>query len=119
MRLLLSAIFVCLPLTVWAETFQGPAPSTPVPPIIDDIESTELFGNPYGPASATNFEALRPLSFREGSRLHTTAHEPDWLDHPFGRYGNPYFPDPMNHRYDDGRAHLPGSPIDLPNRDVR
>lgn len=118
MRILLSAIFACLPLTVWAETAQSPVPDTPVPPVIGHTDSTELFGNPYGPDSATNFETLSP-SVHEMSSQRATPHEPDWLDHPFGRYGSPYSPDPMHHRYDDGRPHLPGSLIDLPNRDVR
>ncbi len=131
MRILLSAIFASLPLTVWAGTVEIPVPNPLPPPIIGDMESVEPsdvterdiaypepFGNPYGPDSATNFEAFRPHSFYGSSRQRTTSPEPDWLDHPFGRYGNPYSPDPMNHRYDDGRTHSLGSLIDFPNRDV-
>jgi hypothetical protein len=63
----------------------------------DDADSTfnewrSPYGNPYSPASATNFEAIPPLALYHPSRLSRNVYNPDWLSNPFGHYGHPYRP---------------------------
>jgi hypothetical protein len=57
-----------------------------------------LYGNPYSPASATNFEASTALSSYDQARQSTTLYNPDWLSNPFGHYGSPYSPNQFNDR---------------------
>lgn len=88
---------------------------------IDESSLEELwpYGNPYSPASATNFE-LFTTSYSHGqNRLSHKTSEPEWLNAPFGRYGSPYSPDPMNQRYDVGNQYSPGGPMNLYTRGGR
>lgn len=74
MSLLLACILTFLPLMAWADTSAAGNPgeldphSASNPPAPNDAKTADtaddtipklgLFGNPYSPASATNFEAL-------------------------------------------------------------
>ena len=62
------------------------------------INKLGLYGNPYSPASATNFEAIPASSRYDQGRLSTNLYNPDWLRNPFGHYGNPYSPHQFNNR---------------------
>lgn len=135
MKLFLACIITLLPLTAWAEPSQtdrtGP-PDSPVtvdpnPPsdaeYADDQPDSDAqvwqYGNPYSPASATNFEVFITSSSYGQNRLNRNTYEPDWLHDPFGRYGSPYSPDPMNQRYDVGNLYSPGGPLHLYSRGGR
>jgi hypothetical protein len=135
MRFFLPCILVVLPFTAWAgpsyadTTDLSDSPVAVDPDLPGDVEHTEdhpddsgpfwQYGNPYSPASATNFELLTiSYSFRQ-NRLNGNTYEPDWLHDPFGRYGSPYSPDPLNQRYDVGNLYSPGGPMHLYSRGGR
>ena len=128
MRLFLACIITFLPLTAWAEPVQpdqtdlADSPVAVDPDFPSDAEHTEdqpvdgeqfllQYGNPYSPASATNFEPFTTSYSYRQNRLSGTTYEPEWLHAPFGRYGSPDSPDPMNHRYTVGDLHSSGSPM--------
>ena len=111
MRLLLVGIFAFLPLTAQAEPIDNLSANESDPsPVVDPfslknlgdpnsaINELGLYGNPYSPASATNFEATTALSRYAQGRQSTTLYNPDWLRNPFGHYGNPYSPNPLDNR---------------------
>jgi hypothetical protein len=135
MRLLLAGILALLPLSAWADTLSTVKADTldpqaiadPVDPneaknadeTYDTLDQLWPYGNPYSPASPTNFEALTPSPQYDQGRLSPRSYEPEWLNDPFGRYGSPYSPDPMNQRYDVGNLYSPGSPMNLYTRGGR
>lgn len=135
MRLLLAGLLALLPLGAWADTLSTIKTDTldtrtiadPVDPneagnadeTYDALDQLWPYGNPYSPASATNFEALTPSPLYDQGRLSPRSYEPEWLNDPFGRYGSPYSPDPMNQRYDVGNLYSPGSPMNLYTRGGR
>jgi hypothetical protein len=111
MRLLLVGILAFLPLTAQAENidYLSTNESDPIP-VVDPfsvknlgdpnsvINESGLYGNPYSPASATNFEAFAtPPPYGQG-RQNTKHYDPDWLRNPFGHYGTPYSPNQFNNR---------------------
>lgn len=124
MRLFLTCIIAFLPFTAWAEPSHtdriDPLDSQvvvdPHPPsdadYADDQPDSDVqvwqYGNPYGPASATNFEVFTTSFPDSQNRLNRNTYEPDWLKAPFGRYGSPYSPDPMDQRYDIGNLYSSG-----------
>jgi hypothetical protein len=127
MTLLLTCIIAFLPFTAWAEpSHTGRTDSLGFPIAVDpnlpsDAEDADdqpdsdvpvrQYGNPYGPASATNFEAFI-TSFSIGqNRLNRNTYEPDWLKDHLGRHGILYSPDPMNQRYDVGNLYSSGRPM--------
>lgn len=111
MRLLLVGILVFLPLTAQAENIDNLSTNESDPsPVVDPfsvknlgdpnsaINELGLYGNPYSPASATNFEAFAtPPPYGQG-RQSTKLSDPDWLRNPFGHYGTPYSPNQFNNR---------------------
>jgi hypothetical protein len=127
MTFLLTCIIAFLPFTAWAEPshtdssdlLDSPVAVDPYPPsdaeYADDQADSDMqvsqYGNPYSPASATNFEVFTTSSSYGQNRLNRNTYEPDWLKEPFGRYGIPYSPDPMNQRYDVGNLYSSGSPM--------
>jgi len=140
MRLLLACILALLPFSVWADTpststtdgFDQQTVADPADPneaetAVDphgDIATLSLdplwpYGNPYGPSSPTNFQALIAAPVYKHGQLSPHSYEPEWLNDPFGRYGSPYSPDPMNQRYDVGNLYSPGSPMNLYTRGGR
>jgi len=135
MSLLLACILTLLSLMAWADTSIAGNPdelnphSASNPPAPDEaliadtaddtIPTLGLFGNPYSPASATNFEALTASYLYDPGRRSPRSYEPEWINDPFGRYGSPYSPDPMNQRYDVGNLYSPGSPMNLYTRGGR
>ena len=111
MRLLLVGILVFLPLTAQAENIDKLSANESDPsPVFDPfsvknlgdpnsvINELGLYGNPYSPASATNFEAITALSRYDQGRQSTKLYNPDWLRNPFGHYGTPYSPNQFNNR---------------------
>ena len=111
MRLLLIGILAFLPLTAQAETIENLSaneldPSPVADPFIvmgpDDpdsvINEVGPYGNPYSPASATNFEAFTTPSLYGQVRQNTKSYDPDWLRNPFGHYGHPYSPNQLSNR---------------------
>jgi hypothetical protein len=111
MRLLLVGILVFLPLTTQAENIDTLSANESDPsPVFDPfsvknlgdpnsaINEVGLYGNPYSPASATNFEAIPTLSRYDQGRQSTKLYDPDWLRNPFGHYGHPYSPNPLDNR---------------------
>ena len=111
MRLLLVGILVFLPLTAQAENIDTLSANESGPsPVFDPfsvknlgdpnsaINELGLYGNPYSPASATNFEAIPTLSRYDQGRQSTKLYDPDWLRNPFGHYGHPYSPNPLDNR---------------------
>lgn len=135
MRLFLACIIALLPLTAWAEPAQpdktdlvdSPVAVDPDSPSdteytgdqLNDGEQLWQYGNPYSPASATNFELFTTSSSHGQNRFSHKTSEPEWLNDPFGRYGSPYSPDPMNQRYDVGNLYSPGGPMNLYTRGGR
>lgn len=140
MRVLLACILALLPFSVWAGTpstgtidvFDPHAAADPADPnetrnaddedgALDQFSLDQLwpYGNPYSPSSATNFEALTKSPLYKHSQLSPQSYKPDWLNDPFGRYGSPYSPDPMNQRYDVGNLYSPGGPMHLYTRGGR
>ncbi|MBH0204617.1 MAG: hypothetical protein HP498_02145 [Nitrospira sp.] len=140
MRLFLACILTCFPFYAWAaapiagttDAVYPPAAADPADPneaedtddqtgALDESSLEQLwpYGNPYGPASATNFEPFKTSSSHGQNRLSQETYEPEWLNDPFGRYGSPYSPDPMNQRYDVGNLYSPGSPMHLYTRGGR
>jgi hypothetical protein len=129
MRLFLTCVIVCLPITAWAgPSYTDRTDSLGFPIAVDpnlpsDAEYAEdqpegdvqvpQYGNPYSPVSATNFEVFTTSSSYGQSRLNRNTYEPDWLSAPFGRYGSPYSTDPMNQRHDIGNRYSSGSPLHL------
>ena len=110
MRLLLACILAFLPLAAQAESPENLSANEIDPksvtiradtsnPYDPDSPLNEWgpYGNPYSPASATNFEAIPTLSLYDPNQLSTDHYNPDWLSAPFGHYGNPYSP----HRFND------------------
>ena len=111
MRLLLACVLAFLPLTAQAEQIDNLSANESDPsPVVDPfsvknlgdpnsvINELGLYGNPYSPASATNFEAITALSRYDQGRQSTKLYEPDWLRNPFGHYGTPYSPNQFNNR---------------------
>jgi hypothetical protein len=111
MRLLLAGILAFLPLTAQAENIDNLSANESDPsPVVDSfsaknlgdpnsvINELGLYGNPYSPTSATNFEAFTALSRYDQGRQSTTLYNPDWLSNPFGHYGTPYSPNQFNNR---------------------
>lgn len=111
MRLLLACVLALLPMAAQAENIDklGANESDQMSgtePFIaknsDDpnsaINELGLYGNPYNPASATNFEALPESSMYDPGQLNTNFYNPDWLSTPFGHYGTPYSPHQFNNR---------------------
>lgn len=111
MRFLLVCILALLPLTAQAENIDNLSanelrPGSVIDPFgersLDDLDSllTEWppYANPYGPSSATNFEAIPALSLYNPARPSPNLYEPDWLSNPFGHYGDPYSPNQFNDR---------------------
>ena len=111
MRLLLAGILVFLPLTAQAENIDTLSANESDPsPVVDPfsvknlgdpnsvINESGFYGNPYSPASATNFEAITALSRYDQGRQSTKLYDPDWLRNPFGHYGTPYSPNQFNDR---------------------
>jgi hypothetical protein len=111
MRLLLVGILVFLPLAAQAENIDKLSANESDPsPVFDPfsvknlgdpnsvINELGLYGNPYSPASATNFEAIPASSRYDQGRLSTNLYNPDWLRNPFGHYGTPYSPNQFNNR---------------------
>lgn len=112
MRLLLACILALLPLIAQAEypdnlSTKELNPSPETDPFgaqsPDDADSTLTewrgpYGNPYSPASLTNFEALPAPSLYNPGDLNTNLYSPDWLNNPFGHYGNPYSPNQFKDR---------------------
>ena len=111
MRLFLACIITFLPLTAWTEPAQPDKTNLVDSPVAVDPDSpsdTEYtgdqfdggeqlwpYGNPYSPASATNFEQfITPSSYGQ-NRLSRNTYEPEWLNAPFVRYGSPSSPYPM------------------------
>ena len=102
MRLFLACIIAFFPLTAWAELVQpdktdlvdSPVAVDPDSPSetehtddqLDDGEQFWQFGNPYSPASATNFEPFITSSSYGQNRLSRNAYEPEWLNAPVVRY---------------------------------
>lgn len=129
MRLLLACILALLSLTAWDGTSAASNPgeldphSASNPPALDEAKTADitdngiqqlgLFDNPYSPTSHTNFEAFTTTSQHDPGRMRPHTYEPEWLNDPFGRYGSPYSPDPMNQRYDVGNLYSPGGPMNL------
>jgi hypothetical protein len=111
MRLLLVGILAFLPLTAQAENIDNLSANESDPsPVVDPfsaktsdypdriINGLGLYGSPYSPASATNFEATTALSRYDQSRQSSNLYDPDWLRNPFGHYGAPYSPNQFNNR---------------------
>lgn len=135
MRLFIACILVVLPLTAWAEPVQpdktdladSPVTVDPDSPSeteytddqLEDGEQLWQFGNPYRPASATNFEPFITSSSYGQNRFGRNAYEPEWLNAPVVRYGSPSSPDPMNQRYDVDALHSSSSPMNLYTRGGR
>lgn len=135
MRLFLTCIIAFLPFTAWAEpshTDRTDPLGFPIavdPNLPSDAEYADdqpegnvqvrQYGNPYGPESATNFEVITTSYSHGQNRLSHKTSEPEWLNDPFGRYGRPYSPDPMNQRYDVGNPYSPGGPMNLYTRGGR
>jgi hypothetical protein len=111
MRLLLACVLTLLPLAAQAEytdnhrtnefdphsvtdPFIAGMPNDPDSP----LNEWGPYGNPYRPASATNFEAIPTLSLYDPNQLSTDLYNPDWLSNPFGHYGHPYSPNQFNNR---------------------
>ena len=132
MSLFLVCIITLLPLTVLAEPLQSDnadlvdSPVAVDPDSPSDTEYTDdqldggeplwQYGNPYSPASATNFEAFITSSSYGQTRLSQKTYEPNWLNAPFVRYGSSSSPDPMSRRSDVGTLHSPGSSMNLDTR---
>lgn len=111
MRLLLVGILAFLPLTAQAENIDNLSTNESDPsPVVDPfsvknlgdpnsvINELGLYGNPYSPASATNFEAITALSRYDQGRQSTKLYDPDWLSNPFGHYVTPSSPNQLNNR---------------------
>jgi hypothetical protein len=111
MRLLLIGILAFLPLTAQAENIKNLSANEPDPsPVADPfstmgpddpdsvINEVGPYGNPYSPASATNFEAFATPSLNGQAQQNTKPYYPDWLNNPFGHYGNPYSPNQFSSR---------------------
>lgn len=111
MRLLLAGILAFLPLTAQAKNIDNLSANEPASsPVVDPfsvknlgdpdsvINELGLYGNPYSPASATNFETITTLSRYDQGRQNTKLYDPDWLRNPFGHYGTPYSPNQFNNR---------------------
>jgi hypothetical protein len=116
MRLFLACVFTFLPFSAWAAPPSVDTTDAVYPPAAADladpnkaedtddqtgaIDQSSLeqlwpYGNPYSPASATNFEQfITPSSYGQ-NRLSRNTYEPEWLNAPFVRYGSPSSPDPM------------------------
>lgn len=135
MRLFLACIITLLPLTTWAEPAQpdktdrvdSPVAADPDSPSgaeftddqLDGGEQLWQYGNPYSPASATNFEPFITSSSYNQNGISRNTYEPEWLTAPFVRYGSSYSPDQINQQYDGGTLHSPSSPMNLYNRGGR
>ena len=105
MRLFLACIITLLPLTAWAEPAQpdttdrvdSPVAVDPDSPSgaeftddqLDSGEPIRPYGNPYSPASATNFEPFITSPSYGQTRLSRSTYEPEWLNDPVVRYGSP------------------------------
>jgi hypothetical protein len=111
MRLLLACLLVLLPLTAQAEYTDSLRTEELIPNPVSDPFSAQNrddpdsplnqwgpYGNPYSPASATNFEAIPAPMLYDPDRLNATLYNPDWLSNPFGHYGHPYSPNQFNNR---------------------
>jgi hypothetical protein len=111
MRLLLACVLALLPLAAQAEYTDNlrtneltpnpePDPFGTQNPNEPDSPLNEWgpYGNPYSPASATNFEAIPTPSLYNPGQLSTNLYNPDWLSIPFGHYGNPYSPNQFKNR---------------------
>ena len=111
MRLLLVGILVFLPLTAQAENIDNRSTNESDPsPVVDPFSVKNLgdlnnvinelgpYGNPYSPASSTNFEAITALFRYDQARQSTKPYDPDWLHNPFDHYSTPYSPNQFNNR---------------------
>lgn len=135
MRLFLASIITLLPLMAWAEPAQSdkaglvdsPVAVDPASPSdseytgdqLDGDEQLRPYGNPYSPASATNFEPFITSSAYAQNQLRRNAYEPEWFTAPVVRYGNAYSSDQINQRYDGGIVHSSSSPMSLYSRGGR
>jgi hypothetical protein len=135
MRLFLACILTLFPLTAWAEPVQpdktdvvdspvavdpdSPSDTEPTGDQLDESEQLWPYGNPYSPASATNFEQFITPSSYGHNRFRRNTYEPEWLNAPFVRYGSPSSPDPMRQRYDVDALHSLSSPMNLYTRGGR
>jgi hypothetical protein len=128
MRLLLACLLAFLPLIAQAEDLGTLSANEVDPNFLADPFGTENpsdpnsvtnelgpYGNPYCPASATNFEAITAprLSDREGNdrgRLSMNQYDPDSVSNSYGRYGNPYSPDSLNNPFGGGNPYRSDNP---------
>ena len=119
MRFLLAGILALLPLTAQADNSDNlkaaevepnsaavPPEGVSPPELEHVIEPGGPYGNPYSPASATNFEAfaLLPSSAQDGrdrSRFTAHPHDLDWTGHRYAP-ASPYAP--LHHESPYGRA---------------
>ena len=129
MRLFLACIMTFLPLTAWAESAQPDKTDLVDFPVAVDPDSpsdTEYtgeqfleYGNPYSPASATNFEQfITPSSYGQ-DRLSRNRYEPGWLNTSVVRYGSPSSSNPIDQRHDVGALPSLSSPMNLYTRSGR
>lgn len=135
MRLFIACILVVLPLTAWAEPAQpdktdladSPVTVDPDSPSeteytddqLEDGEQPWQFGNPYSPASATNFEPFITSSSYGQNRSSRNAYEPEWLNAPVVRYGSPSLSDTIDQRHDVGTPPSLSNPMNLYTRGGR
>ena len=135
MRLFLACIMTFPPLTAWAESAQPdktdlvdfPVAVDPDSPSdteytgdqLDDGEQLWQYGNPYSPASATDFEQfITPSSYGQ-DRLSRNRYEPGWLNTSVVRYGSPSSSNPIDQRHDVGALSSLSSPMNLYTRSGR
>jgi len=109
MRFLLAVIFTVFPLTIHAQLLDVPHSSSSTPNVRADsadawneadmdnaINELSPYGNPYAPASPTNFEALiRPYLDLQGQQG-ILLHDPDMFDVNAGGSDSP---GSISHRY--------------------
>jgi hypothetical protein len=111
MRLLLAGILAFLPLTAQAENIDNLSANESDPiPVVDPFSVKNIgapnnvinelgpYGNPYSPASSTNFEAITALSPYDQGQQNTKPNDPDWLRNPFDHYVTPYSPNQFHNR---------------------
>jgi len=128
MGLLLACLLALLPLMAHAEDIGTLSANEVDPNFLPDPFGTGnpsdpnsvtnelgLYGNPYRPSSATNFEAIPAprLSDQEGNDrgwLSMNLSDFDSISTSFDRYGIPYSSDSILHRYGVGNPYRSDSP---------
>lgn len=134
MRLFLACILTCFPFYAWAAAPSVGTTDAVYPPAAADLadpneaEDTDdktgaldessleqlwPYGNPYSPASATNFEQFITPSSSGQNRSSRNIYEPEWLNTSVVRYGSPSLSDPIDHRHDVGTPPSLSSPMNL------